>query len=82
MVLSEIEIIYSGLNTKTNIMKKLTILFVFVLFAMGCADNMDTVPQPIEPDTTIDANLDAPKSSTPEEEEDKPIRPRLPKTNG
>ena len=64
-------------------MKKLTILFVFVLFAMGCTDNMDTVPQPVNPDVTIDANLDNPKNSTPEEEEDKTAKgPRLPKTNG
>ncbi|MGW8122336.1 hypothetical protein ACV07N_06705 [Roseivirga echinicomitans] len=61
-------------------MKKLTILFVFVLFAMGCADNMDTVPQPVTPEVSIDATIDNPKNSTPEEEEDKPMPPRLPKT--
>lgn len=50
---------------------------------MGCADNMDTVPQPVNPDVTIDANLDNPRNSTPEEEEDKTAKgPRLPKTNG
>lgn len=46
---------------------------------MGCTDNMDTVPQPVNPDVTIDANLDNPKNSTPEEEEDKPMPPRWPK---
>ena len=66
-------------------MKKLIILFVFVLFAtVGCADNMDTVPQPVTPELKMESDDptggNSEEDTTPEEEEDKPIRPRRPKT--
>ena len=62
-------------------MKKLTILFVFVIFAfVGCADNMDTVPQPVTPQVNV--NIDNVQSTTPEEEEDTTAKgPRRPKNH-
>ncbi|MFT6214055.1 MAG: hypothetical protein ACJAS3_000444 [Roseivirga sp.] len=56
-------------------MKKLIILSILSVFAVGCADNLDTVPEPVVPNVTVDL-ADA-KSET---EESIIIKPRRPRT--
>jgi hypothetical protein len=58
-------------------MKKLIILSILSVFAVGCADNLDTVPEPVNPDLNIELNDT--RASTPESPVHKPKRPRLPK---
>jgi hypothetical protein len=59
-------------------MKKLFILAVLSVFAVGCADNLDTVPEPVNPNVSVD--IDDARASTPESPVYKPKRPRLPGT--
>ena len=43
-------------NNKNLSMKKLIILSILSVFAVGCADNLDTVPEPVNPDLNIELN--------------------------
>uniref|UniRef100_UPI004047139A hypothetical protein n=1 Tax=Roseivirga sp. TaxID=1964215 RepID=UPI004047139A len=37
-------------------MKKLLILSLLAFLAVGCADNLDTVPEPVVPSVTVDVD--------------------------
>jgi hypothetical protein len=56
-------------------MKKLLILAILAIFAVGCSDNLDTVPEPVVPNVSVDL-ADA-KGET---EESIIIKPRRPRT--
>jgi hypothetical protein len=55
-------------------MKKLLILSILAIFAVGCSDNLDTVPEPVVPNVSVDL-ADA-KGETDESIIIKPRRPR------
>lgn len=64
-------------------MKKLLILSLLAMFAVGCADNLDTVPEPINPNVNVDLNDS--KSHTGESPENTSVkknRPGLPIKQG
>lgn len=56
-------------------MKKLIALSILAIFAVGCSDNFDTVPEPVVPSVTVDDS----KGETEESIIIKPTKkPRLP----
>lgn len=59
-------------------MKKLLILSILAIFAVGCSDNLDTVPEPVVPNVSV--NLEDAKSETDESIIIKPRRPRTSNT--
>lgn len=59
-------------------MKKLLILVILAIFAVGCSDNLDTVPEPVVPNISVE--LPDTKSETDESIIIKPRRPRTTST--
>jgi len=63
---------YIRISTKhCSLMKKLIALSILAIFAVGCSDNLDTVPEPVVPSVTVDVD-----SSRGETDESIIIRPK------